>query len=86
MACHGASGLRWACVVTAYQERCEREDEADRLALLARCGARWHGKRPGSPDCGCGWGELCTSRPYRPADKQGDVEPFNVQADWEERA
>jgi hypothetical protein len=23
---------------------------------------------------------------YRPADKQGEVEPFDINADWEERA
>ena len=25
----------------------------------APCGANFHGLRPGNPDCGCGWGELC---------------------------
>lgn len=29
--------------------------------LLAPCGASWHGLRPGAPDCGCGWGDLCTA-------------------------
>jgi hypothetical protein len=29
-------------------------------AATAPCGASWHGLREGNPDCGCGWGDLCT--------------------------
>lgn len=32
-------------------------------ARVAACGATFRGVRPGLPDCGCGWGDLCTARP-----------------------
>lgn len=32
----------------------------DKTTTLAPCGASWYGVREGNPDCGCGWGELCT--------------------------
>ena len=28
----------------------------------APCGAAWYGLRDGSPDDGCGWGDLCSAK------------------------
>lgn len=35
---------------------------------FAPCGAKWHGVREGSPDDGCGWGDLCPSRDNKDCD------------------
>lgn len=53
------------------------------MSALAPCGAGWYGLRPGLPDCGCGWGELC-DLPGEPAPEQ-EVGLHGAEAEAEEQ-
>lgn len=61
----------------------------------APCGASFYAERPGAPDCGCGWGSLCTYGKREPASSRGletlygtdtYVDPYDISADWEDTA
>lgn len=74
--------------MTALQVRIDSEEETDRLELLYRlwahnstCDRIVHRMPIDRRE----WQER-RRQEFRPFDKQGDVEPFDVEADWRERA
>jgi hypothetical protein len=60
-------------------ERREMTTAAEVFRPLALALMEWR-EPPAAP-----WERVNRPRVYRPFDPQGDTEPFDVQADWEER-
>jgi hypothetical protein len=69
--------------MTAYEIRAANEDERDRLELLHRYTSS---TRFALTEADVLYDMRSGRNRYRPFDKQADVEPFDVQADWEERS
>lgn len=50
-------------------------DDVRPASRKAPCGCEWYGLRPGRPDCGCGWGDLCTQREPEQGDEPLGIDP-----------